>query len=236
MSTESVTDPALAARLHDVQAGIADAARAAGRSADELTLIVVTKFHPASLVSALAELGVRDVGENRHQEAQAKAEELAALDLHWHFIGQLQTKKARQAARYARSIHSIDRERLVDALADPEFDPATTEPIDAFVQVNLTEDPGRGGVAPASLEALAERVLATSTLRLRGVMAVAPLEEPAAEAFARLAGYSERLRALDPAATAISAGMTHDYVEAIAAGATHLRIGSAITGNRPEPR
>ncbi|UOQ61099.1 YggS family pyridoxal phosphate-dependent enzyme [Leucobacter rhizosphaerae] len=231
-----MTDPALAARLHDVQAGIADAARAAGRSADELTLIVVTKFHPASLVSALAELGVRDVGENRHQEAQAKAEELAALDLHWHFIGQLQTKKARQAARYARSIHSIDRERLVDALADSEFDPATTEPIDAFLQVNLTEDPGRGGVAPAGLEALAERVLATSTLRLRGVMAVAPLEEPAAEAFARLAGYSERLRALDPAATAISAGMTHDYVEAIAAGATHLRIGSAITGNRPEPR
>ena len=236
MSTESVTDPALAARLHDVQAGIADAARAAGRSADELTLIVVTKFHPASLVAALAELGVRDVGENRHQEAQAKAEELAALDLHWHFIGQLQTKKARQAARYAQSIHSIDRERLVDALADPEFDAATTTPIDAFLQVNLTDDPGRGGVAPEGLEALAERVFATPTLRLSGVMAVAPLEEPAAEAFARLAGYSERLRALDPAATAISAGMTHDYVEAIAAGATHLRIGSAITGNRPEPR
>lgn len=223
-------DPALAERLAAVRAGVADACRVAERQPDDVTLIVVTKFHPPELVAALAELGVRDVGENRHQEAQAKAEALAELDLTWHFIGQLQTKKARQAARYAQAIHSIDRERLVDALTDLE------RPVDAFLQVNMTDDPARGGVAPAELEALAEHTLGNPSLRLRGIMAVAPLEEEPARAFARLGAYSERVRAVAPEATAISAGMTHDYVEAIAAGATHLRIGSAITGNRPEPR
>lgn len=229
-----MSDRALRTRLLSVQEGMAEAARAAGRDPDDLTLIVVTKFHPASLVRELAELGVRDVGENRHQEAQAKAAELAELDLRWHFIGQLQTKKARQAAQYAHAIHSIDRERLVDALATA----APAAPIDAFVQVNLTDDPGRGGADPSDIDRIAERVLETPALRLRGIMAVAPLpeEESAASAFERLRRYADRIRALEPAATAISAGMTHDYAEAIAAGATHLRIGSAITGNRPAAR
>lgn len=227
-STESAEGPGLAERLERMRAGIADAARRADREPDDLTLIVVTKFHPASLVRELSALGVRDVGENRHQEAQAKAEELSDLDLRWHFVGQLQTKKARQAARYAHAIHSIDRERLVDALADGDRE------IDAFVQINLTDDPGRGGAAPDEIEALAGRVLESPTLRLRGVMAVAPIEEEPARAFARLRGYSDRVRTLAPNATAISAGMTHDYAEAIAEGATHLRIGTAITGKRPE--
>lgn len=221
----------LAARLEAVQAGIAAAAAAANRDPAELTLIVVTKFHPASLVRELAALGVQHVGENRHQEAQAKSAELADLDLRWHYIGQLQTNKARQAAQYAHAIHSIDRVRLVDALRTADV----PQPIEAFVQVNLTEDPGRGGAAPADFMSIAERVLETPTLRLRGLMAVAPLpeEEAAASAFKRLRGYSDQLRTLAPDATDISAGMTHDYAEAIAAGATHLRIGSAITGNRP---
>jgi len=227
----SHTLDSLADRLHRVQEGIAAAAAAAARSPQDLTLIVVTKFHPASLVRDLAALGVTDVGENRHQEAQLKSAELADLDLRWHFIGQLQTKKARQAAQYAHAIHSIDRERLVEALSTAE----RAQPIEAFVQVNLTDDPGRGGAAPEEFERIAERVLETPTLRLRGLMAVAPLpeEESAASAFARLRGYSERLQRLDASATDISAGMTHDYAEAIAEGATHLRIGSAITGNRP---
>lgn len=227
-------EPGLGERLAAVRAGIADACSDVSRDPGDITLIVVTKFHPASLVAQLARLGVRDVGENRHQEAQAKAAELAGLDLNWHYIGQLQTKKARQAARYAHAIHSIDRERLVDALATAEVD----RPIEAFVQINLTDDPGRGGADPERIEAIAERVLEAPTLALRGVMAVAPLpeEEAPASAFERLAGYSERVRRLAPEATAISAGMTHDYPEAIAAGATHLRIGSAITGKRPEPR
>ncbi|MBO1901999.1 YggS family pyridoxal phosphate-dependent enzyme [Leucobacter weissii] len=234
MSSEErpeASDAELAQRLESVRSRIAEAARDAGRAAEEIALIVITKFHPAELVRRLARLGIGDVGENRHQEAQAKAAELDDLALRWHFVGQLQTKKARQAAQYAHAIHSIDRERLVDALATAEV----ADPIDAFVQINLTEDPARGGAAPGELERIAERVLATRTLRLRGVMAVAPLpeEEPAASAFARLREYSERLRALEPSAAAISAGMTHDFPEAVAAGATHLRIGSAITGNRP---
>ncbi|MGN7798507.1 YggS family pyridoxal phosphate-dependent enzyme [Leifsonia sp. 22587] len=220
----------LAERLAAVREGVADAARAAGRRPEELTTIVVMKFHPASLVRELASLGVRDVGENRHQEAQEKAAELADLDLTWHFVGQLQSKKARQARRYASVIHSVDRTSLVDALASDESD------VDAFVQLNLTDDPGRGGVADRDLEALVEHVLETPGLRLLGVMAVAPLGEEPARAFERVRAASDRVRALAPGATAISAGMSQDYREAIAAGATHLRIGTAITGNRPELR
>lgn len=221
----------LAERLAAVREGVADAARAAGRSPDELTTIVVTKFHPASLVRELAALGVRDVGENRHQEAQEKAAELADLDLRWHFVGQLQSKKARQVRRYAAVIHSLDRISLVDAL---KVDDAPD--VDVFVQLNLTDDPARGGVADRDLEPLVEHVLATGGLRLLGVMAVAPLDEEPARAFERVRLASERVRRLAPAASAISAGMSQDYREAVAAGATHLRIGTAITGNRPSLR
>jgi len=220
----------LAERLAAVREGVSDAARAAGRSPEELTTIVVTKFHPTSLVRELAELGVHDVGENRHQEAQEKAAELADLPLTWHFVGQLQSKKARQARRYASVIHSVDRVSLVDALASDE------STIDAFVQLNLTDDPARGGVADRDLEPLVEHVLATPGLRLLGVMAVAPLGEEPARAFERVRAASDRVRALAPDAASISAGMSQDYREAIAAGATHLRIGTAITGNRPELR
>lgn len=224
----------LAERLAAVREGVADAARAAGRSPDELTTIVVTKFHPVSLVRELAELGVRDVGENRHQEAQQKAAELADLPLAWHFVGQLQGKKARQVRRYASAIHSVDRVSLVDALANREGD--TEGDVEVFVQLNLTDDPARGGVADRDLEGLVEHVLGAPGLRLRGVMAVAPLDEEPASAFARVRAASDRVRTLAPEATAISAGMSQDYREAIAAGATHLRIGTAITGKRPELR
>lgn len=229
---QTVDRDGLQARLASVRSAIADAARAAGRSADELTLVVVTKYHPASLVRELAALGVTDVGENRHQEAQAKAAELADLALTWHFVGQLQSKKARQARRYADVVQSLDRDSVVDAFAptDAEPDPRV---IDGFVQVNLTDDPGRGGVQPEDVEAMAERVLATGTVRLRGVMAVAPLDEEPRRAFARLHEISERVVSLAPDATDVSAGMSGDFAEAIAEGATHLRIGTAITGNRP---
>jgi pyridoxal phosphate enzyme (YggS family) len=219
-------------RLSSVRDGIADAARAAGRSSDDLTLIVVTKYHPASLVAELAALGVTDVGENRHQEAQAKAAELADLGLTWHFVGQLQSKKARQVRRYAHVVQSLDRASVVDAFAPTSEEPAPPV-IDGFVQVNLTDDPGRGGVQPDDVDAMVERVLATGTIALRGVMAVAPLDEEPRAAFARLRAISERVRLAVPTATDISAGMSGDFAEAIAEGATHLRIGTAITGNRP---
>ncbi|MGJ4843969.1 YggS family pyridoxal phosphate-dependent enzyme [Leifsonia sp. Le1] len=219
----------LAERLGAVRAGIDDAARAAGRSPEELTTIVVTKFHPASLVRELAGLGVHDVGENRHQEAQAKAAQLADLDLRWHFVGQLQSKKARQARAYASVIHSVDRVSLVDALRSDESD------VDCFVQLNLTDDPARGGVADRDLEPLVDHVLATPGLRLLGVMAVAPIDEQPRRAFERVRLASERVRRIAPDAVSISAGMSQDYADAIAEGATHLRIGTAITGNRPQP-
>jgi len=218
----------LADRLASVQGSIADAARDAGRHPREITTIVVTKFQPAALVAELAALGVRDVGENRHQEAQAKAAALARLGLRWHFVGQLQSRKARQVRAYAAAIHSVDRGSLVEALRSDEAS------VDCFVQVNLTDHPARGGVAPDGLELLVERVLATPGLHLRGLMAVAPLDEPARPAFARVRLLSERVQRIAPDATALSMGMSHDFREAILEGATHLRIGTAITGNRPE--
>lgn len=207
--------------------GIADAAAQAGRDPLSITTVVVTKFQPVELLRELAALGVADMGESRHQEAQGKAAELAGLDVTWHFVGQLQSKKARQVAAYTRVVHSLDRDSVIDALAS--VDP----PVDGFLQLNLTDDPGRGGVAEADLERTAERILARPGIRLRGVMAVAPAEGPPRAAFARVRAASERLMALAPDATDLSMGMSGDYRDAILEGATHLRIGSAITGLRP---
>ncbi|OCG73154.1 YggS family pyridoxal phosphate-dependent enzyme [Microbacterium sediminis] len=222
----------LAARLADVDARLAAAAREAGRDPADITRIVVTKFHPASLVRELHGLGVRDVGENRQQELTAKADDCADLDgVRWHFIGQLQSKKAAAVRRAATVVHSVDRPKVADALhAAGEELPV----LDVLMQVNLTDDPGRGGVAPEGIESLAEHILGLDSLRLRGVMAVAPLGEPPAEAFERLAGYADRVYRMSPQATWLSAGMTGDFAEAIAVGATHLRIGTAITGARPD--
>ena len=222
----------LAARLAQVDAGIVDAARVAGRDPGAITRIVVTKFHPAEVVRELYEHGVRDVGENRQQELSEKSASVGDLDgLSWHFIGQAQTNKAKAIRAAASVVHSVDRIKIADALDAAAAVHAPS--LDVLLQVNLTDDPKRGGVAPAELERLAEHASGCRTLRLRGVMAVAPLGEAPGPAFARLAEYSDRVRAIAPEATWISAGMTADYPEAIAAGATHLRIGSAITGPRP---
>jgi PLP dependent protein len=220
----------LAERLEALRSSIADAAAEAGRNAAEIRLIAVTKFQPAAVVRELFELGVRDFGESRHQEARAKAAELAHLDLTWHFVGQLQTKKARQVRAYADVIHSVDRVALVDALSDATN---AADVRDCFVQLNLTDDPGRGGVATEDLEPLVERVVAAPGIRLLGVMAVAPLGADPRRSFATVRAASQRVAAIDPEAVWISAGMSGDYREAILEGATHLRIGTAITGNRP---
>jgi len=216
--------PDLEARLASVTAEVAQAARDAGRNPAEITTIVVTKFHPAALVRELADLGVSDFGESRHQEAQPKIAELADLAATWHFIGQVQSKKARQVRSYVDVIHSVDRPSLVDALAGG--------PLDVFIQVNLTDDPARGGAQPDDLASLAERVASTEGLKLRGLMAVAPLDSEPSREFARVRTLSERLRAAHPEASGLSMGMSGDFREAILEGATHLRIGTAITGNR----
>lgn len=223
-------DPGVGERLTAVRSQIADAAAAAGRTADDVSLIVITKFHPVSLITQLIDLGVSDFGENRHQEAQAKTEELADAAVRWHFVGQVQGKKAKAVRSYADVIHSVDRVSLVDSLTRDDG-----RVVECFVQVNLTDDPARGGVSDEGLESLVEHVLGSSALRLRGVMAVAPLGEEPRRAFSRVRDASDRVRRLAPSADAISAGMSHDFAEAILEGATHLRIGTAITGNRATP-
>jgi pyridoxal phosphate enzyme (YggS family) len=223
----------LPARLAAVDAQNAAAAARAGRDAAEITRIVVTKFHPAALVEGLYSLGVRDVGENRQQEFSAKAAEVGPLEgLRWHFIGQAQTNKARAIRAVASVVHSVDRVRLADAL-DAAATPDSPV-LDVLLQVNLTDDAGRGGTTAGELGSLAAHVAGLPTLRLRGIMAVAPLDVPPARAFAALPSLSAAVRDVVPDASWISAGMTADFAEAIAAGATHLRIGSAITGPRPE--
>lgn len=220
--------------LAAVRDRIAAACNDAGRDPDEVTLTVVTKFFPASDVRLLAELGVTDVGENRHQEAEAKAAECADLDLRWHFIGGLQSNKAAAVAAYADVVESVDRAKLVKGLAKGAQERG--RPLDCLVQVSL--DPpgagkGRAGAPAGEVPSLAEQVAATEGLRLRGVMAVAPLGEAPAEAFARLAPSIADVRRVDPAATWVSAGMSADLEEAIKAGATHVRVGSAVLGRRP---
>ena len=223
-------DSSLALRLAAVRSEIADAASAAGRPVRDITTVVVTKFHPATLVRELAGLGVRDVGENRLQDAGPKAAQLEDLDLTWHFIGQLQSNKVRSVLEFSRIIHSVDRESLVESLARSESVPS----IEVFIQLNLTDNEQRGGVRPDRLVELAERVLAQPRLRLMGVMAVAPLGEEPRRSFERVRLVSESLRTIAPEARALSMGMSGDFREAILEGATHLRIGTAITGNRPD--
>ena len=227
----------LAARLARVDAQIAEAALAVDRDPAELTRIVVTKFHPAQLVTELYRLGVRDFGENRQQDLRNKVTHSAELpDARWHFVGQVQTKKARAVRADAQVVHSVDRIRLVDALnnaAEPDTRPLDIQPLDILIQVNLTDDPARGGVVPTEVRELTEYAAQHDSLRVRGVMAVAPLNEPAAAAFERLAGCAQAVREVVPDARWMSAGMSTDFAEAIFVGATHLRIGTAITGPRP---
>lgn len=224
----------LASNLRAVRDHITAACRAAGRPDDAVTLTVVTKFFPASDVGILAGLGVRDVGENRHQEALDKATECADLELRWHYIGGLQSNKAAAVASYADVVESVDRPKLVPGLAKGAAQRG--QPLDVLLQVSL--DPpeqaaGRAGVHPDQLASLAEKVADAEELRLRGLMAVAPLGADPGEAFARLSRIAERFRSDHPGAEVISAGMSGDLDEAIFHGATHVRVGRAVLGERP---
>jgi hypothetical protein len=223
----------LGARLQAVRGRIADACVAAGRDPAEVTLVAVTKTFPASDVRLLSELGVRDVGENRDQEAAPKAAECAPLAsrLTWHFIGQLQTNKAASVARYAGVVHSVDRVRLVHALGAAARKAERT--LTCLVQVSLDQDEDRGGVPEPEAAALAAAVAREDGLVLGGVMAMAPLGVPPAQAFAPLPRIAGAVRAAYPEAVIVSAGMSGDLEYAIAAGATHVRVGTALLGGRP---
>jgi PLP dependent protein len=225
----------LATNLARVRARIADACAAAGRDRAEITLVAVTKTYPAEDVLHLAGIGVRDIGENRDQEAAPKAAEVAAhgARVRWHFVGQLQRNKARSVVGYADLVHSVDSVRLAGALADAA-ERGRDRPLEVLAQVSIDGDPQRGGAAGDELDRLVAAVAQRPSLRLRGVMAVAPLGWPAERAFANLAEVARRIRAEHPEATVVSAGMSEDLEAAIKWGATHVRIGSALLGKRPD--
>ncbi|MFC4561437.1 YggS family pyridoxal phosphate-dependent enzyme [Nocardiopsis mangrovi] len=226
----------IAANLESVRDRVARACAAAGRPVGDVTLIAVTKTFPASDVRILAELGVRDIGENRDQEAAPKAAESADLDLRWHFIGQLQTNKAKSVARYADIVHSVDRPRLVRELGRRVREEGRR--LTCLVQVDLdpSASPGvlgpRGGADTRDALGIADAISAEDGLDLGGVMAVAPREGDPESAFARLYEVAERVRARYPQARTVSAGMSADLEAAVAQGATHLRVGTALLDDR----
>ena len=233
----------LARNLAAVRARVAAACAAAGRDASEITLIAVTKTRPAADVAALADLGLTDFGENKDQEAAPKAAQVAAATpalVRWHFIGQLQTNKANSVVRYADVVHSVDRVRLVRALgaaafAAPPGRNIAGAALTCLVQVSLDGDPSRGGVPVAGVPQVAAAIEAEPGLVLGGLMAVAPLGVRPEAAFASLRDISAALREVNPGASMISAGMSDDLEAAVQNGATHLRIGTALLGNRSLP-
>ena len=237
----------LQANLAAVRDRMAAACEAAARRPDELTLIAVTKTFPVSDVILLTRLGVIDIGENKDQEAAPKAAACASagVTVRWHFIGQLQVNKAASVVGYADMVHSVDRIRLVEALGRRARQAGRL--VRCLVQVGL-DDPrrgtppagsnawdtgaGRGGAEPAQVSRIAEAIAAEQGLALAGVMAVAPLGQPARPAYARLREISETVQSAHPDARVISAGMSGDLAEAIAEGATHVRVGTALLGGR----
>ncbi len=239
-----MTDPAApnpaaqnaAQRLAEVRARIEAACADADRDPAEITLIAVAKGMAAERVAEILALGVADIGENKAQEAATKAAVLASLPPRpaprWHFIGQLQRNKARTVADFAAMVHSVDRPALVAALDRAAV--RRGQPLDVLLQLDLDPDPdpNRGGVDPQDLAALADAVLDAEHLALRGVMTVAPPSQDARRAFDRLVGYSQVLQAILPSATVVSAGMSADLEAAISAGATHVRVGTALFGAR----
>jgi PLP dependent protein len=224
----------IASGLAAARTRIAAAEASGGRAAGSVALVVVTKTFPAEDVAVLHELGVNHVGENRDQEAAPKAALLAGLagpGLVWHFIGQLQSNKVRSVVRYADVVESVDRPKLAVALGRAAADAGKV--VECLIQVGLDDRPGRGGVDPDQVPALADAVAQTEGLRLGGVMAVAPLDGDADVAFARLAQVAALLQMDHPAATTISAGMSGDLEAAVRHGATQVRLGSAVLGYRP---
>ncbi|GAA1669712.1 YggS family pyridoxal phosphate-dependent enzyme [Glycomyces endophyticus] len=218
--------------LNRTREAVAAACAAAGRAPESVRLVAITKTFPASDAAALTGLGQADLGENRDQEAAPKAAELAALGLEpvWHFVGQLQRNKARSVAAYADWVHSVDREPLADAL--DRGAESNGRRLNALVQVSLDGDTSRGGVPVSGIARLAERIAGLGSLDLRGVMAVAPLGWEPAKAFALLNECSEAVRRVDAGATEVSAGMSGDFREAVACGATMVRLGRNVLGER----
>lgn len=220
----------ISSNLDSVRSRISQAAQRAGRDPEEITLIAVTKTYPASDAEILHKLGVRDFAENRDREG---AEKSALIPGRWHFQGQIQSNKISSVARWADAVHSLDDPRHLRLLAAavPE-----SKILSVFIQVCLDPQPGRGGILPQNLSPLAELALAEPSVRLEGLMAVAPLGENPESAFSRLARIHSDFRQQFPSAASLSAGMSGDFESAIEHGATHLRVGSSILGSRSDLR
>ena len=214
--------------LESVKEKISTAAQAAGRAPSEITLIAVTKTFPVSDLEILYELGVRNFGENRDQEAAPKVGVLPA-DITWHFQGGIQSNKLKSISNWASVIHSVDKFKYAQMIS--QFSVGKTKEI--FIQVSLDSLPqSREGVDPADLMQLAEQIMSLPNLEVKGLMAVAPLDQPTEQAFVRLQQIQQKFIQLYPAASSLSSGMSGDYELAISLGATHVRIGSSILGNR----
>jgi len=224
----------IAAGLEAAHRRIAVAELEAGREPGSVELVVVTKTHAADEVEVLADLGVVHVGENRDQEGAPKAQLLQERHLVWHFIGQLQTNKARSVVGYADVVESVDRPKLVGALSRAAASVRPPDrPLTCLVQVCLDDQPGRGGALPLDVPSLADQIVSAPGLELGGVMAVAPLETDPEGAFARLAEIAQGVADTHPEATTVSAGMSGDLESAIRHGATQVRLGSVVLGSRP---
>ena len=220
----------LASNLRAVRAAVAESCAAAGRDAADVTLLAVTKTWPVGDAIALHSLGVLDLGENRQPELTEKAALTSNLAIRWHFVGQLQVNKARAVAACAAMVHSVDRERLIDALSAGAV--AAGRTVDALVQVSLDGDTVRGGAPEDAVGDLAAAIAAAPGLRLRGIMAVPPLGADPSASYEKLADIARNVRALHPDATVLSAGMSGDLAAAVRAGSTLVRVGTALLGGR----
>lgn len=218
----------IASNLTAVTQRISTAAKNVNRNPSDIKLIAVTKTFPISDLLFLYELGVRDFGENRDQEASQKVLQLPS-DINWHFQGQIQSNKLKSITSWATYIHSVDQLKYAKMIS--EFAGGLKKSI--FLQLSLDQIPeSRGGVDPVKLHDLASEISELPNLNLMGLMAVAPLNEKSDQAFARLSKYHQLFVKDFPEAKFLSAGMSGDFESAIQYGATHIRIGSSILGNR----
>jgi pyridoxal phosphate enzyme (YggS family) len=220
--------------LQAVKSRIARACAAAGRDPRDIVLVAVSKTFPADAVRAAHAAGQRDFGENHAQDAVAKIDALADLDLVWHFIGPIQSNKTRTIAAQFAWVHSIDRLKIAERLAAQR--PGSLPPLQACIQVNVSGEATKSGVAPADAPALARAVAALPQLQLRGLMAIPePTDDPVLQRrrFAALRDLRDRLAADGLALDTLSRRMSDDLETAIAAGATMVRVGTAIFGARP---
>lgn len=222
--------PGVCAAIAKVKDHMVEAARNAGRSPDEITLVAVSKTFPAASIRAAADCGQRDFGESYVQEALSKQEELPDLDLAWHFIGPIQSNKTREIAGRFDWVHGVDREKIALRLSQqrPEFLP----PLNVCLQVNASGESTKSGVTADEVFALAAAVSGLPKLKLRGLMAIPAPDQDPRPGFRLLRELKDELNAQGYKLDTLSMGMSGDYEIAIQEGATLVRVGSAIFGTR----